>query len=162
MIRHYNSVHEKKLLDCPMLKCSRKGECGFTRHDHLVEHLRGYHGEDIAKRPKQEGFSRRGANVHFNASPTSPHSPKSSFLLPRAAAVQQPQNISSDITSNDRPQATETFKDVELTKVGPLNTAAVQRPVPTSHFVGQPMILNPPRQISMHDEPGQQDDASKM
>lgn len=48
--RHYSSQHNPKYIDCPRQKCSRKGRQGFTRKDHLVEHLRGFHMEAIAKR----------------------------------------------------------------------------------------------------------------
>ena len=41
--RHHKSTHDKQYLDCPKRNCSRKGANGFTRQDHLVEHLRGYH-----------------------------------------------------------------------------------------------------------------------
>jgi len=48
--RHHKSTHDKQFIDCPRRNCNRKGEHGFTRVDHQIEHLRGYHGEDIAKR----------------------------------------------------------------------------------------------------------------
>jgi len=50
--RHYNSVHfpQNSRIDCPKHRCSRKGENGFPRHDHLKEHLRQYHGEGVPKR----------------------------------------------------------------------------------------------------------------
>jgi len=50
LARHRKSIHEKQYIDCPKRLCSRKGINGFTRNDHLVEHLRGYHGESISKR----------------------------------------------------------------------------------------------------------------
>lgn len=50
--RHYPTVHfpDSVRLNCPKPKCSRKGEQGFTRQDHLNEHLRQYHKEPVAKR----------------------------------------------------------------------------------------------------------------
>ena len=48
--RHVESTHEKKFLDCPFQRCERRGENGFTRKDHLTEHLRGYHREAMPKR----------------------------------------------------------------------------------------------------------------
>ncbi|KEF62934.1 uncharacterized protein A1O9_00908 [Exophiala aquamarina CBS 119918] len=48
--RHYSSQHNPKYMDCPKRNCGRKGKDGFTRKDHLVEHLRGFHMEAIAKR----------------------------------------------------------------------------------------------------------------
>jgi len=50
--RHHKSTHDKQFIDCPRRNCNRKGEHGFTRVDHQIEHLRGYHGEElsIAKR----------------------------------------------------------------------------------------------------------------
>lgn len=38
-------------LDCPRLNCSRKGDNGFTRRDHLTEHLRYYHGYEYSQKP---------------------------------------------------------------------------------------------------------------
>ncbi|KIX00827.1 uncharacterized protein Z518_09892 [Rhinocladiella mackenziei CBS 650.93] len=61
--RHYKSAHDITYRDCPKPHCSRKGKQGFTRRDHLIEHLRGYHMEVIAKRQtgdnknKKEGSS---------------------------------------------------------------------------------------------------------
>lgn len=48
--RHYSSQHNPQHIDCPRPRCVRKGKQGFTRKDHLVEHLRGFHLEIIAKR----------------------------------------------------------------------------------------------------------------
>ena len=59
--RHYNCVHckaEMELHDCPVHKCTRKGpgkKGGFTRRDHLIEHLRSYHGVNV---PKKRGNGR--------------------------------------------------------------------------------------------------------
>ena len=50
--RHAQSVHSSVLFDCPWPRCERKGERGFVRMDHLIEHRRGYHDEAI---PKREG-----------------------------------------------------------------------------------------------------------
>jgi len=54
--RHYTTVHNpaapKK--DCPKKKCTRVGDNGFTRKDHLMEHLRQYHkDETIPKRGRK-------------------------------------------------------------------------------------------------------------
>ncbi|PGG97331.1 hypothetical protein AJ80_09719 [Polytolypa hystricis UAMH7299] len=50
--RHYTTVHfpDPTRLDCPKPRCTRKGNEGFTRQDHLNEHLRQYHGDNIPKR----------------------------------------------------------------------------------------------------------------
>lgn len=48
--RHMKSQHEPKYIDCPFKRCTRKGDNGFTRQDHLIEHQRQYHGQDIRKR----------------------------------------------------------------------------------------------------------------
>ncbi|KAF2087729.1 hypothetical protein K490DRAFT_65570 [Saccharata proteae CBS 121410] len=53
--RHYKTVHRSsttQMHDCPKKKCDRKGARGFTRRDHLTEHLRAYHNETIPKRRK--------------------------------------------------------------------------------------------------------------
>jgi len=51
--RHMASVHTKPHLDCPKPRCNRRGENGFLRQDHLTEHLRQYHREDIPKGRKR-------------------------------------------------------------------------------------------------------------
>jgi hypothetical protein len=48
--RHIKSQHEVDWIDCPRKNCERKGPRGFSRRDHLTEHLRGFHMENIAKR----------------------------------------------------------------------------------------------------------------
>ncbi|KAF7508428.1 hypothetical protein GJ744_009281 [Endocarpon pusillum] len=48
--RHYQSVHGSTLLDCPYPRCERRGARGFPRLDHLIEHRRGYHHDNIPKR----------------------------------------------------------------------------------------------------------------
>lgn len=48
--RHHRSQHEPQYIDCPYARCSRKGDNGFTRNDHLIEHQRQYHAKDIPKR----------------------------------------------------------------------------------------------------------------
>ncbi|KIW69140.1 hypothetical protein PV04_05033 [Phialophora macrospora] len=48
--RHHKSRHEITYIDCPRNNCERKGRQGFTRRDHLTEHLRGFHMVKIAKR----------------------------------------------------------------------------------------------------------------
>ncbi|KKZ65657.1 hypothetical protein EMCG_08495 [[Emmonsia] crescens] len=57
--RHYPTVHfpDSVRLNCPKPKCSRKGEQGFTRQDHLNEHLRQYHKEPVAKRRSSKSSS---------------------------------------------------------------------------------------------------------
>jgi hypothetical protein len=50
MLRHEQSVHGSQLHDCPFRRCERKGERGFPRLDHLIEHRRGFHHEAIPKR----------------------------------------------------------------------------------------------------------------
>ncbi|KAH0845539.1 hypothetical protein FOPE_11669 [Fonsecaea pedrosoi] len=58
--RHYKSRHDIKYIDCPKKNCERKGSQGFTRRDHLTEHLRGFHMEKIAKRPVGNTKAKRG------------------------------------------------------------------------------------------------------
>ena len=58
--RHRACVHEKsenKKYPCPEANCSRTGGSAFTRKDHLMEHLRNYHHQDIPKkkRMKEDG-----------------------------------------------------------------------------------------------------------
>ena len=51
VIRHTRSTHDHhQYLDCPKLKCQRKGDNAFTRADHLEEHLRQYHREPLSKK----------------------------------------------------------------------------------------------------------------
>jgi len=53
--RHFECVHRRganKKHDCPVVKCTRNGDLGFTRKDHLTEHLRNYHHQQIPKRKK--------------------------------------------------------------------------------------------------------------
>ncbi|KAK2739392.1 hypothetical protein FQN55_009465 [Onygenales sp. PD_40] len=59
--RHYPTVHfpDTVRLNCPKPKCSRKGEQGFTRQDHLTEHLRQYHKEPVAKRRSSKSSASR-------------------------------------------------------------------------------------------------------
>jgi len=64
-MRHYRSVHERQYVDCPKHNCSRKGTNGFTRADHLIEHLRGYHGELLAKRSSKR--AERSSTEHHIA-----------------------------------------------------------------------------------------------
>ncbi|KIY02851.1 uncharacterized protein Z520_01316 [Fonsecaea multimorphosa CBS 102226] len=58
--RHYKSRHDIKYIDCPKKNCERKGSQGFTRRDHLTEHLRGFHMEKIAKRQIANTKVKRG------------------------------------------------------------------------------------------------------
>jgi hypothetical protein len=46
---------ESKIYECDAPRCSRKGSHGFTRKDHLTEHLRNYHHRSIPKRKKGKG-----------------------------------------------------------------------------------------------------------
>ncbi|KAF1951597.1 hypothetical protein CC80DRAFT_508780 [Byssothecium circinans] len=50
--RHQSTVHGVGTPDfpCTVRDCSRVGDKGFTRRDHLVEHLRNFHHIDIPKR----------------------------------------------------------------------------------------------------------------
>jgi hypothetical protein len=48
--RHLSTTHNPQYFDCPKARCGRKGVNGFSRRDHLTEHLRGYHKEEILKR----------------------------------------------------------------------------------------------------------------
>ena len=49
--RHMRSVHEpdQNLMDCPYSWCGRTGSYGFTRKDHLNEHIREVHKANIPK-----------------------------------------------------------------------------------------------------------------
>ena len=53
--RHSNAVHNPQLIDCPYahVYCGRTGENGFSRKDHLNEHIREVHKRDPAKRPSK-------------------------------------------------------------------------------------------------------------
>ena len=42
--RHMKSVHSSTLVDCPFKWCGRTGQKGFSRQDHLREHLARMHG----------------------------------------------------------------------------------------------------------------------
>lgn len=60
LLRHMSTVHHKEDMekfDCPRRSCPRKGENGFTRKDHLTEHLRNFHVQDI---PKTRGWKGKG------------------------------------------------------------------------------------------------------
>ncbi|KAF2787905.1 hypothetical protein K505DRAFT_315873, partial [Melanomma pulvis-pyrius CBS 109.77] len=50
--RHQSTVHGVGTPDfpCTVPRCTRIGDKGFTRRDHLVEHLRNFHHLDIPKR----------------------------------------------------------------------------------------------------------------
>ncbi|OCK95557.1 uncharacterized protein K441DRAFT_658255 [Cenococcum geophilum 1.58] len=49
--RHQSIVHTKeKLFPCSVNNCSRVKDRGFSRRDHLTEHLRSYHAIPIPKR----------------------------------------------------------------------------------------------------------------
>lgn len=59
--RHYDTVHrsDQTTFDCPRPNCSRKGVNGFSRKDHMIEHLRMYHGQNVEKRVGGGGKSGR-------------------------------------------------------------------------------------------------------
>lgn len=66
--RHKYCVHQKdqsEKKDCPEPNCLRKGDQGFTRSDHLTEHLRNFHHKELPRR------SRRGrpASSSIEAAP---------------------------------------------------------------------------------------------
>jgi hypothetical protein len=48
--RHHVVVHSPSFTDCPIYGCTRKGPQGFTRKDHMNEHVRQFHHVDIKKR----------------------------------------------------------------------------------------------------------------
>ncbi|KAF2399598.1 hypothetical protein EJ06DRAFT_557391 [Trichodelitschia bisporula] len=56
LTRHFECTHDEnsKRFDCTMPRCSRKGREGFTRKDHLTEHLRNYHQQDIPKNRRRK------------------------------------------------------------------------------------------------------------
>ena len=49
--RHFKTQHDapNKRIDCDFKWCGRTGEHGFTRKDHLAEHLREVHRQNIPK-----------------------------------------------------------------------------------------------------------------
>lgn len=59
--RHMKTVHFPEPIDCPHGWCGRVGEHGFTRKDHLTDHLREVHMQDIPKasRSTQKGKGSR-------------------------------------------------------------------------------------------------------
>ncbi|KAF2008063.1 hypothetical protein P154DRAFT_15071 [Amniculicola lignicola CBS 123094] len=54
--RHQSTVHGigTPEFPCTQPRCSRVGDKGFTRKDHLVEHLRNFHHLNIPKRQPGE------------------------------------------------------------------------------------------------------------
>ncbi|EED14584.1 C2H2 finger domain protein, putative [Talaromyces stipitatus ATCC 10500] len=58
--RHETSVHSPRPMDCPVKNCVRKGSIGFPRRDHLMEHLRTFHNQNI---PKRCGTKKRRTNA---------------------------------------------------------------------------------------------------
>ncbi|ORY08335.1 hypothetical protein BCR34DRAFT_589996 [Clohesyomyces aquaticus] len=54
--RHQSTVHGmgSPEFPCTVPRCTRVGDKGFTRRDHLVEHLRNFHHLDIPKRKAGE------------------------------------------------------------------------------------------------------------
>ncbi|EXJ59957.1 hypothetical protein A1O7_04105 [Cladophialophora yegresii CBS 114405] len=69
--RHYKSRHDVTYIDCPKRNCERKGRQGFTRRDHLTEHLRGFHMELIAKRHNKVKKKEPDSNEDSNESNSS-------------------------------------------------------------------------------------------
>ncbi|MCJ1338921.1 hypothetical protein MMC09_004210 [Bachmanniomyces sp. S44760] len=47
--RHMQTVHIATKMDCPHQWCGRQGQHGFTRKDHLRDHLRQVHMKDLPK-----------------------------------------------------------------------------------------------------------------
>ncbi|KAI1608995.1 hypothetical protein EDD37DRAFT_612296 [Exophiala viscosa] len=78
--RHVRSQHQKTFIDCPRLRCNRKGTRGFTRKDHLTEHLRGFHMEDHAKRQAKKNTRKRKIKLHFEGKTPPKPSPSCSTL----------------------------------------------------------------------------------
>ncbi|KAI9777144.1 MAG: hypothetical protein M1835_005314 [Candelina submexicana] len=58
--RHYDTCHVEHpaVWDCTMPKCGRTGLNGFSRKDHMWEHLRQYHRVDVARRT-EGGYGQR-------------------------------------------------------------------------------------------------------
>ena len=70
--RHYKTHKAKDSaasIDCPKRGCSRVGVHGFTRNDHLNQHLRDYHKQDILEK-RNDGdpsfFSSSGREANLN------------------------------------------------------------------------------------------------
>ncbi|PSN72261.1 hypothetical protein BS50DRAFT_630325 [Corynespora cassiicola Philippines] len=65
--RHQSTVHGVGTPDfpCTVPKCTRVGDKGFTRRDHLVEHLRNFHHLDIPKRRPGERSANPLGLPHF-------------------------------------------------------------------------------------------------
>ena len=83
--RHHKSRHEITYIDCPKRNCERKGSSGFTRRDHLTEHLRGFHMENIAKRPIANTKTKRGdTQTTENSNESNSSSEESPGDLPRS------------------------------------------------------------------------------
>jgi hypothetical protein len=57
--RHMQTVHFPPRVDCKYKGCGRVGENGFCRTDHLNEHLREVHKEDIPMSRRREKRLRR-------------------------------------------------------------------------------------------------------
>jgi hypothetical protein len=52
--RHVQTVHFPKRVDCKYQYCGRVGENGFSRVDHLNEHLREVHKDHIPKKSRRK------------------------------------------------------------------------------------------------------------
>jgi len=60
LTRHMDTVHDvKRWWDCPRPRCDRKADRGFTRRDHLYEHLRNKHGVEVPTGGSERRGSRR-------------------------------------------------------------------------------------------------------
>ncbi|KAF2737463.1 hypothetical protein EJ04DRAFT_510329 [Polyplosphaeria fusca] len=53
---------------CTVPRCTRVGDKGFTRRDHLIEHLRNFHNLDIPKRRPGERSANPLGLPHFQHS----------------------------------------------------------------------------------------------
>ena len=60
LARHVRSAHERQYIDCPKRNCVRKGDQGFTRNDHLMEHRRQFHMEKLPKKVARVRNTRHG------------------------------------------------------------------------------------------------------
>ncbi|KAK2747916.1 hypothetical protein FQN57_001507 [Myotisia sp. PD_48] len=57
--RHQVSVHFPCRISCPEEGCARKGPLGFTRRDHLNEHLRQFHKAEVEKRTSPKSHNKK-------------------------------------------------------------------------------------------------------
>ena len=98
--RHIKSRHEIKYINCPKAKCERKGKQGFTRNDHLTEHLRGYHLEEI---PKRQILARgKARKIDTNVDGNNEVDGSSDDLTPTESAADIPTSFSRGSSSADQ------------------------------------------------------------